>query len=255
MLVICNGAPKSGSTWLYNILIRLGDYRWPPDRYLTKSSLESKANPTIRPDLLKEFLETEDLGNIDWISKNHLAEPEHRALLQDYEAVFIFDLERDIRDVIVSAYYDSLNRNQFQGTFPSYYWSEGRRLAHHILQYHDLWRGFGPRAYLSSYERLKLDFAGEVRRIAAVLHRELDDAQVLQIQSETSLEGLRDQYSEIELYEGDRFFRKGEIGDWVNHFDEKMSADLERIGVGGIPKIDLRALMERARSTFLSKNS
>lgn len=252
MLVISNGAPKSGSTWLYNILVRLGEFQPPPSRYLTEASRASNINPTIKPSRLKEFLDTEDHRNVDWISKNHLGKPEHRELLHNYETVLVFDLERDVRDVIVSAYYDDCNRNDYDGTFASYYWSKGRRFAQHVFKYHSLWRDFGPRAYTSSYERLQLDFAGEVRRIAAVVDRKIDDPLIAHIQEETSIDGLREQYSHVQLYEGDRFFRKGEIGDWVNHFDERMCVDLERIRVGGISKFDPRALLERTRSAILT---
>ncbi|MDZ7829178.1 MAG: hypothetical protein U5K33_06725 [Halofilum sp. (in: g-proteobacteria)] len=71
MLVICNGAIKSGSTWLYNILVHLVELRRPPERYLTANSRKRESNPCIRPDMLAEFLASEDI-RCDGL---HLQEP------------------------------------------------------------------------------------------------------------------------------------------------------------------------------------
>ncbi len=165
MLVICNGAIKSGSTWLYNILAALRDFSSPDDKYLT---LKNPPHPCIRPDRLRDFLETEDYVTKDFLSKNHLDKPEHRDLL-DRPDVYVFDIERDARDVAVSHYYHERFRNGYDGTFEEFYWSVGRKTIASLSRYHALWRGENPRFYVSSYDRLHNDFHSELDRIAAVV--------------------------------------------------------------------------------------
>ena len=107
MLLVCNGAQKSGSTWLYNILTSLMRCERPDQRYLTNNS----SHPCIRPDLLGEYLESEDYISNDYITKNHLANPKYRDLLLSNRDVYVFDIERDPKDVAVSLYYDECNRH------------------------------------------------------------------------------------------------------------------------------------------------
>ncbi|MGH8596734.1 MAG: sulfotransferase domain-containing protein, partial [Gammaproteobacteria bacterium] len=144
MLLICNGAIKSGSTWLYNILINLVDCQAPPARYLTGRSAKS---PCIKPEMLELFLATEDIRNNHYISKNHYADPKLKDLLSRYEDAYVFDIERDVKDVIVSNYYHDRFRNGYQGTFEQYYWEQGRGTAVKIARYHALWRDGGPHVY------------------------------------------------------------------------------------------------------------
>ena len=246
MLIICNGAIKSGSTWLYNILVNLIDLERPPEKYLTANSRKRQSNPCIRPDCLAEFLATEDFRSVDYISKNHLGRPEHRDLVLGHEQVFVFDIERGIRDVVVSSYYDERNRNGYQGNFPEYYWKSGRYVADQVIRYHQIWRNAGPRFCMISYEGLHEDFPAEVLRIGRVLGIDLDDARIEALREKTSLGQLRKRYQDQPLYQGDRFFRKGTIGDWENHFDPAMTRDIEMVEQQGIGALDWRFLMRRA---------
>lgn len=243
MLVVCNGAIKSGSTWLYNILVHLRELHRPPDRYLTPSSRERTTNPCIRPDMLREFLENEDVEGCDFISKNHVWRPEHREVLLGNHRVYVFDIERGIRDVVVSAYHDARNRQGFEGSFSRYYWRSGRYLADHVIRYHQAWRNAGPRVCVISYEKLHQDFATEVRRIAGTLGQSLDDAQLAELKANTSLRQLRKHYEDQPLYQGERFFRKGIVGDWKAHFDQQALGDIERIERQGIGPLDWRRLL------------
>ena len=81
MLVICNGAIKSGSTWLYNILFNLLEFERPPERYLTDGSRKRKEAPCIQPDRPACFLENQGIASYEYLFKNHLAQPESRDLV------------------------------------------------------------------------------------------------------------------------------------------------------------------------------
>lgn len=246
MLVICNGAIKSGSTWLYNILINLVPCERPPEKYLTANSRKRQNNPCIRPEMLEQFLSTEDFRSTDYISKNHLGRPEHRDLLLQHEHVFVFDIERDIRDVVVSSYYDDRNRNGYKGSFSQYYWESGRYVADQVIRYHDVWRNSGPRFHMVSYESLHLDFHSAASRIAAVFGMELDDRRIQVLHEKTSMGQLRKDYQDDPLYKGERFFRKGIIGDWQNHFDASMADDIEKVKQHGFGPLDWRRLRRNA---------
>ncbi len=178
MLAICNGAIKSGSTWLYNILRNLRPFQAPNDDYLT---LKSPRHPCIRPDRLEEFLKKENYRDKDYLSKNHLDKPEHRKLLVSVESVYVFDIERDARDVVVSYYYHERLRSAYMGSFIDFYWSVGREAVSGLSRYHALWRDAGPRSYVSSYERLHREFDAEIGRIAAVLGMSLTAEQAAAI--------------------------------------------------------------------------
>jgi hypothetical protein len=245
MLVICNGAIKSGSTWLYNILINLVGAQRPPEQYLTENSRKRTRNPCIRPDMLSLFLEKEDFHSTHYISKNHLGSKEHRDLLIDRENIYIFDIERQVRDMVVSAYFDARNRSGYEHDFRHYYWKEGRYLAAEVIRYHALWRNAGPRTCTVSYEELHADFGSEVRRVASVLGIALDQQRVDKLRDETSLGQLRKRYQDEPLYAGDKFFRKGVVGDWENHFDPAMTRDIASIEQHGIGPMDRHALLHR----------
>ena len=247
MLVICNGAVKSGSTWLYNILYDLKDFCRPPDEYLTDASRKRARNPCIRPDMLTSFLDQEDIIEKNYLSKNHIGRSEYRDQLIANKNVFIFDIERDVKDMVVSSYYDDCNRNGYQGSFSDYYWEHGRYLACDVIRYHDTWRDAGERFLMISYEELHRDFARQVAPIAQMLGVELDAGAIEALREKTSIGSLRKRYQDEELYKKDKFFRKGTIGDWENHFDDAITHDITTIQQKGIGPLDLRSLGKKVR--------
>jgi len=245
MLVICNGAIKSGSTWLYNILDSLAEYSTIDDKYLT---LRNEKHPCIRPDLLSRFIESEDVSGRNFLSKNHISERAHRDLVLNNENVYIFDIERDPRDVVVSRYFHECFRNDYKSGFHRFYWDIGRRMVANLSGYHALWRDAGPRSYVSSYELLHNDFEAEVARIGAILGQQIDADQARAIREKTSLKRLRKDYENEPRFEGEKFFRKGQIGDWKNHFDDVLLADIERVQQHGMGRFNLPAIRAKLAS-------
>lgn len=247
MLVICNGAIKSGSTWLYNILLNLMEFKRPPEHYLTANSQKRTKNPCIQPKLLQSFLQQEDINHDDFLSKNHIGRAGQRDLLMANGAVYVFDIERDSRDMVVSAYYDDCNRNGYKGGFGEYYWDRGRYLADEVIRYHATWRNAGERFCMVSYEGLHEDFVVQVQRIARTLGTSLDSAAISELQEKTSIGSLRKRYRDEALYKDDKFFRRGIVGDWRNHFDRAMTKDIAAIEEEGIGPLDRRLLGKKLR--------
>lgn len=244
MLLVCNGAQKSGSTWLYNILTLLVDCREPDSKYLTGNG----KNPCISPNKFESFLQNVDIQSGNYISKNHLSRPEQRDLLLKHSDVYVFDIERDPKDVVVASYYDACNRVDYNHSFLKYYWSEGRELVAKLTAYHQLWRDAGERCHVASYEGLKNDFSSESRAIADKLGISLTESDIEQLYKGTSMDKLRSKYADQELYEGEKFFRKGIVGDWKNHFDDSSLKDLESVLRSGINPFDFHHVLFQMRA-------
>ena len=158
-------------------------------------------------------------------------------------------MTRDSRDVIVSAYYHDWRRGRFDGSFAQYYWEEGRTILPKLMRYQSTWAEHHAQMTATSFEALKTDFQGEVARIAGLLGLSPGATTLERIRDETSLESLREKYQDAPSHrtaEAD-FFRKGETGDWRNHFDDKILADHDRICRQGISPLDRHHLLARAK--------
>jgi hypothetical protein len=220
MLIVCNGAFKSGSTWLYNIVRDLTGGEAPPAEFLNPEW----RNPSIDPaklDALLAVLKPSD----NFVVKNHFNTREQRDALLARPAVRVLNITRDLRDMSVSAYYHVRRVNGYEGDFARYYWETGRATMLSVDRYHRLWRIRSPKVYTASYERLHSDFAGQVREIAAFLGVPATEEQIARLQGETSLNALRQRYGEAEA--GNQFFRKGVVGDWQNHLTPEIKADMD----------------------------
>jgi hypothetical protein len=246
MLVLSNGAFKCGSTWLYNILTSLRKFSFPEELFLTQGNAK---HPSVAEPRLAAYLASGDFDDRDVISKNHLDKPWHRELVLAHEKVRVVGMTRDSRDVIVSAYYHGVRKGHFEDTFQQYYWREGRTIIPKLTVYRDTWASPHPQVTATTFEALKVDFAVEVERIAGLLGLEPSAAEIECIREETSLDSLRDKYKDALSHRTEEadFFRKGESGDWRNHFDDKILADHDRICSEGISPLDRHHLMALAK--------
>ena len=180
MLVISSGAPKSGSTWLFNILSEMKNYSAPPREFLLD---EENVNPEIKYDRLGSLLKELDYSNTDYLIKNHFGRAEERDLLLSSPNVFVLDITRDLKDVIVSAYHYRQHRAaDFNAKFKHFYWVKGRYVADMVRSYHETWNGAnGANVFVASYERLKSDFETEVGRMGKFLRLELSPDDIARI--------------------------------------------------------------------------
>jgi hypothetical protein len=131
MLVLCNGAYKSGSTWLFNIVAQLTAFEFPPPSYRNRKW----RNPSIDPARLVDFLRSVDFRTRNFVSKQHIGEQRPRDLVLATEDVLVLDIDRDLRDVIVSAYYHHRRDGRFVGSIADFYRTEGRLIAHQVSRY------------------------------------------------------------------------------------------------------------------------
>jgi hypothetical protein len=229
MLVIANGAPKSGSTWLFNILRHLKQFAEVPREFLLDPT---NPNSELIYERLPDFLREVDSGSRNYLLKNHFGEAHQRDLILATPHVRVVNIKRDIKDAVVSWYYHEMRARDVRIPFARYYWRRGRYDAERIRRYHAVWEeARDERVLFSSYEALKNDFASEVRRIAAFVEAPLSKADLERVREMTSMERLRERYGDS----GDiKFFRKGESGDWKNHFGRFSLRDITRVEVGGL---------------------
>jgi hypothetical protein len=226
MLIVCNGAFKSGSTWLYNII---------------KSTIPSKPIPqefhadaqwhgdSIAIEKIPLFLEKVDYKNVNYIFKSHYGDLTTRDILLSHDHVYCLNITRDIRDVIVSAYYHFIREDGIKRPFEDYYWVKGRTLIEYVYEYHLVWPNIEGKIYVSSYERLNEDFDNEAQRIFDFLNYTLTPEKLKILRAKTSLQESRRLWKEDSKKPEDCFFRKGIVGDWENHFTPAIEEDYNNV--------------------------
>ena len=233
MFILANGAFKSGSTWMRNVLRLMTDYAEIPEPYQ-----DPRFADWVDRYKLESFLDDVDFSTKNYISKSHIYSPQLRDKLLAHDNAYVFNISRDVRDVLVSYYYHLVRERRIREGFDRFYWLLGRYKAYQIQQYHAVWNIDSPNIYVTSFEKMKSDFAGETAAMASILGLPLSDEKITFIQEETSLAKQRKERGEDDKPEHERFFRKGIIGDWKNHFTPEQLADLEKIQNEGFSFFD-----------------
>ena len=232
MLVLANGAFKSGSTWLREIVRHIRAFDPIPQPFQHPDYTH-----WIDPRKITQFLQQWDYHSRHYLSKSHIFDRELASVILSYEATRVLNISRDTRDALVSHYFHLSQMPKLPGGFPdfsSYYWKLGRLKAFHIWDYHRAWNMAAPNLYTTSFERLKTSFEDEVHKIGEFVGVTLSPEDVERIREETSLRRLRERAGEATKPEAQRFFRKGVIGDWQNYFDQPMLDDLENLRTNGL---------------------
>ncbi|WNJ16419.1 sulfotransferase domain-containing protein [Pontibacter sp. G13] len=231
MLIISNGAYKSGSTWLFHILNHLTDGSAPPEPFRNPKWKK----PSLKPgDSLNQFLASGIYEQTDILSKNHLSISDLQKCPPYLGANFkIFNITRDYRDVVVSAYFHAIREGLPYEHFWAYYWFQGRKLHKDVKEknvaFAEILKAHPLDAVELSYEGLKKDFAKEVRMAAKILDIELSDDQISELQQATSFNSMRSKSDGESVVHGKQFFRKGVVGDFSKYYSKLMLRDFEGI--------------------------
>ena len=107
----------------------------------------------------------------------------------------------------------------------TYYWQRGRKLAQRALDYQIIWEVRSPRYLCLNYETLLADFPNEVCRIGYFLGKPPAPEEIERIRQASSHTALNEHY----VFSDFNHFCTGTVGDWQNHFDEQITADLAAI--------------------------
>ncbi len=227
MLVIANGAFKSGSTWIYNVAVELVRPEDLPARYLR----EDWSNPSIRTGMLRRLADGNDVtldpGRSDYVTKNHLGY-EYQDIL-DHPHIRVLNVTRDIRDVLVSAYFHHKRVESYRGSIDEYYADMGRDVVADVLRHHEAWTIRHPRLFVTSYEEMTTSFPSVVLEMADFLNMRITQRDVDRIREATDFSRLRSAEELANPGPYLRFYRRGEVGDWRNHLSDGVLADLHRL--------------------------
>ena len=221
MLILANGAFKSGSTWLYFAVGRLTGFPPPPDEFRNPRWL----TPSIDPEKLADALARLDYHVDDYMAKTHFWKPEQRDLILSYDDVYVLNIKRDMRDVVVSAYYHECRNSGYKESFQHFYWQRGKEVAQRVADYHEVWSLGSSRVHTSSFEHMIEHGADELCRIAGFLGLHPTDEVIEDILAFLQIDHIRRAMGQ----EHDKipFFRKGVAGDWKNHFTAEITEDFE----------------------------
>jgi hypothetical protein len=222
MLVICNGAFKSGSTWISQIVAAHGRWAAIPECYQNPKW----TNPSISDDAHQTFFENEAFDNNDYFCKQHWPASEKYLGILENPNCKMLNIKRDLRDVLVSRYFHDVRGgvSNADSVVEYYYKDKGKVKLQHIIDYHKKWHktngNLSP--FLCSYENLLVDFRSEAEKIFAYLETETSEKEIMRIQKATAFS------SKKSTGEG-QFFRKGESGDWVNHLNDEVVEDIDEM--------------------------
>lgn len=226
--------PKSGSTWLSNVLYQVLHNGEVPEGKTLRGCLHWMESSWPYPRSREEV----DALPSPRIFKSHM--PYRMALGGDPEknpCKYIY-IARNPKDVCVS-YFHFESSKAWSGDYtgPWEHWlkmfMDGRvqrgSWFDHVLSW---WahRDAGNLLFLK-FEDLKRDFDGELRKIAAYLGYELSEEVIDKIKDATSFSRMKtDRFSNHqEITQLEEFFRKGEIGSWKDQFTVAQSEAFDRL--------------------------
>ena len=101
----------------------------------------------------------------------------------------VINIDRDIKDVLVSHYHHLINAKKIKGDFKNYFYKWGMYKAKQILDYRIAWKDYD--CLKLKYEDLLEKNQETIQKIAKYLKTELNKDQVLKIQRETNIDNLR----------------------------------------------------------------
>ncbi|PIB23020.1 sulfotransferase domain-containing protein [Maribacter sp. 4G9] len=219
MLVIANGAFKSGSTWQRNLLKNVLEFQPLPKSFRSKDQ-----DSFIDQNRLADIIKSNEIKTKHFLAKAHIYKRKQIDILtSNVDDVKIFMINRDIRDALVSHYNHFINVRAFKPSFSTYYWLVGRYKAVQLIKYNENWAPYSENVFHSSFESLKSDTAEELKRFTEFLGVSINDEEIKRIIELNSIKKVREK--------SDRkwFFRKGEIGDYKNYLNHSIERDLERM--------------------------
>jgi hypothetical protein len=218
ILVISNGNFKSGSTWVTAIvkeLIKNKNVLF-PDNFQ-----EPIHRNWLNRYKIGSFINSEKFNKEQtWISKAHIYQKDLiYEILQNQDNIKLINIDRDVKDVIVSHYHHLKSLEKINLDFKSYFDSWGKYKAIQCLQYSKAWKDVDFCLKLK-YEDLKNSTPESIKKIANYLGVNVFD--ILKVQEETRIKNLRSNSVQKGLNEDEWFYRKGVVGDWKNYFDDEM---------------------------------
>lgn len=220
MLVVCNGSPKSGSTWLVQIISACTDFKVVPSKFQNSDW----SNPSISKKYGQRLNQYGFYLNEHYYCKQHWEEPWAYEVAKNPKVLFL-NIVRDIRDMMVSRYFHDIRKGSFSGSIENYF-EKGiaQRKLQKYINYHRFWHGNGQEAfcYLTSYEALSADFHNSVEHLFNRIG--LWSGEEISKLVNDAYEASR--FDKKEKIGDGQFFRKGQVGDFENHLQPWMIQEI-----------------------------
>jgi sulfotransferase len=223
--------PRSGTTWTEQIVHLLVNKGEQGEQRLTDAVPWLETLPH-RPNGMIEFLKTMPQRRL---FTSHLPHP-LMPPLKDKTAKIIY-VARNPKDVAISTYFHNQSKLGYEGT-----WEE------HFQEFLNGDVGFGPyfdhvlpwwqasqkdkRILFMKYEDMKHDHAGNIARLASFLDLEVDSQLIDTVVSLSSFQSMTSNETTNfdwipQKADKPKHFRKGDIGDWRNHFSAEQSGQMD----------------------------
>ena len=246
MLIICNGAFKSGSSWLHAILVELTIVkRLNLEKVPIKYTNDVNSPTTIVESQLSNFIIVEDFLSNNYLTKSHFFKKQTLKKTYPENVNFLF-IERDMRDAIVSHYFHIQNKYRNKISFSMYYFFVGRYKAYEISLFNKRCKQYMGEKNFFHFSDLISDFETTVIDIAKVIGiNNMSEEEVAQVKEQTTLDNLREELKKgnINYYPTNKkdnwkLFRQGKVGDWRKYFKAKHVKDISKIERGNFSILD-----------------
>jgi len=236
--------PRSGTTWteqMVHLLVNKGEQG---EQRLTDAVPWLETLPH-RPNSMIEFLEAMPQRRL---FTSHLPYPLMPHI--DNTSAKIVYVARNPKDVAISTYFHNQSKGGYEGSWDEYF---------QLFLYSDV--GFGPyfdhvlpwwqasqkdkNILFLMYENIKHDHAGNVAKLASFLDIQTDSqlietvVRLSSFQSMTSNETTNFDWIPQKA-DKPKHFRKGDIGDWRNHFSPEQSQQMDAIFMKKMKGSDLQ---------------
>ena len=231
------GAHKNGSHFQFYVLEEALRQRAIPYRVVGLQEFHSHDLERARK-LLADWLGSDET----LLLKGHWHRPRERQLLRHRDAIKVYLIWRDLKDVLISSYHYRINKFGAEDNgFPHFYFEEGGRdLLINQRLYRIAWSGEA--VHETSYESLVDDFQTEARRLLA--YAGVKGVDLGALKAETSIGRLRETRDDQKAV----FFRNGATGQHrVFDFGEDVALDMEKLINLGHPALLREQALEKAK--------
>jgi hypothetical protein len=239
MFIVCNGAFKSGSTWLYLIVKELLQVKGISFNQKIHKEWQSNSNSSFlfSDSTVDQAIDAYSQDKKYFVSKVHLLEKRsYETFAKTDKKVKIIFITRNTGDAIVSHYHHLKTETGYQFPFFLYYWLVGRFKAKEIESFTTNRQCYIPKALNIHFEELKNDFFNQVIKIANYLELEVSSQEIALIKQRTSLGTLKEKAKkgQVKQYSKDnskasKHFRKGKIGESEEILSFRQKEDLLKI--------------------------
>lgn len=236
--------PRSGTTWTEQIVHLLANKGEQGEQRITDAVPWLETLPH-RPNGMIKFLETLPLRRL---FTSHLPYPLMPPI--DNTTAKIIYVARNPKDVAISTYFHNQSKGGYEGPWDEHF---------QLFLYGDV--GFGPyfdhvlpwwqaskkdkNILFLKYEDMKHDLAGNVAKLASFLDIQADSqlietvVKLSSFQSMTSNETTNFDWVPQKA-DKPKHFRKGDVGDWRNHFNAEQSQQMDDLFMKKLKGSDLQ---------------